>query len=175
MSAPEICEYCGKDCGNAGAATQHEDACDFNPSNQGQQTQAPARRQAGDQQAQPPDRQGRDAPQTAGGALADGVITAVDDDASVGERVGAIQSLMGVVGDGVERYQQYRESRMEEQRQRAANVELERIPDYPDCTECGRQLGPEDIGSDDEIVCPECGAHYRVIEPADGQDEPIDA
>lgn len=159
MPTGSICDYCGKDCGNAGAATNHETACEANPANRGD---APARAQRAEAVPATPSEQ----PSTTGGALADGLITAADENASVGERVGAIQALVGVVGDGIERYNQYRERQMEEGKDRAARVELEPIPDYPECVECSAQLGPEDIGTNnEEIKCPSCGKHYRVIDP----------
>lgn len=166
-----ICQYCGKDCGNEGAKTNHEEACDENPANRGEET-TPARRQPREQ-ARPP-AQGHDGGGSAGGTLADAFIAATDDDLPAEARRDAIRGGLGIVGDFFVRYQDYRQQKMQQQKQRAENVELEPVEAYPSCRKCEYQFGPEDIGiSDTEVRCPDCGELYEVRDATEAEEAEI--
>lgn len=180
------CQYCGREFGNEGAKTNHERACDSNPTNQGGgQAHASQQAQRG-QQARPPARQQQPAQQggqmapanqgaSAGGSLADAFIAMTDGDLPAEQRRDAIKGGLGVVGDMIFRYQEYRERKMDMQRQRAQNVQLEEETAYPECNECGYQFGAEDIGiNDSQVRCPECTKLYTVRDGGD-EGEPIDA
>lgn len=161
------CQYCGKPVGNEGALKQHEDACDHNPNNQpepkgGQEPRrdVPQRREPA-QDARPARQGGGGA--NLGGTLADAFIAVTDDDLPAEARQDAIKSGLGIVGDAFIRYQNYRQQKMEQQRNRAQNVELEEVNEFPQCNECEYQFGPEDIGmKDSEVRCPGCSKLYRV-------------
>lgn len=167
------CGYCGRDCGNPGARANHEAACDENPDNQEARPRhpsqaadghAPARRDSPAQNAV----QRQDAPgQNHGGVLVDAAIALTDDDLPSQTRAKALRSGLGIIGDGIVRYQQYRERKMEEQRSRAKSVELGEPEDYPQC-KCGYTFGPDDIGlTDREVRCPDCSTIYPIRDAED--------
>lgn len=171
--AETTCTYCGRECGNAGAKKNHEEACDENPDNAGGQRARPPARDQGrqaDRRADPPAR--RDEGRGTGDALADGLIAAIDDDIPQQTRTQAITEGLGAVGTIISRWQEHRQQKMEMREERAKNVELEPVEDLPACGECGYQFGAEDIGLKDEKVrCPECNTVYRLR----SSDAPIDA
>lgn len=166
------CRYCGQSFGNAGAKTNHERACDQNPQSQQAapaQGQPHAPQPAQQQQAQPATYQGADSP---GGTLADAAIAAVDDDIPADARRQALKNGLGIVGDAIVRYQSYRERKMQQQRERAANADLEPVTEYPEC-DCGYQFDGTDVGLNiDEVRCPDCNALYRVVDGDQAQDAP---
>lgn len=158
------CEYCGTELGNEGAKKQHEDACDSNPANRGDgQTRELAR---ADQGRAPARRGGGD-----GENVVDSFIRLIDDDLPAHERTKGARGVFGAVMEGIDRYQEYREKKMQSQDERARNVDIEQATEFPAC-ECGYQFGGDDIGlTDDRVRCPECGRLYEIIDP----EEPIDA
>lgn len=162
-----ICKYCGKDCGNAGARTNHEPACPENPDNQSGGDRR--RRDPGDRRRDVPDRRdgGEIAPRGdqggAGAALADIGIALFDDDVEPQQRGQALGGLLGLAQQGVSRYNQYRDMKMQQQEHRARNAELEEVTNLPECGECGYQFTADEIGFNDEHVrCPECQKLWRV-------------
>lgn len=174
------CRHCNETFGNAGAKANHESACPYNPENapdqhtrqpQGQQAAPPARQPQGE--AAPPARRGGGA--GVGGTLVDAAIAVADDDLPQEARRSAIRNGLGMVGDAIFRWQEYRERKMEEQDRRAANVELQEVVEYPTC-ECGYQFGGEDIGLNQEKArCPSCDRLYEIIDvPEEGGDNPAD-
>lgn len=154
------CQYCGKDCGNEGARTNHERACPENPANQGTQNRAtPARREPKPSETRPV-RQSESA--SAGGTLADALIAVSDDDAPLEARQKAVKDGLGIIGDAIARYQSYREKKMQQQEMRAESAELEEVVEYPVC-ECGYQFGPEEIGiNNTQVRCPECRKLWEI-------------
>lgn len=172
-AANTTCDYCGETLGNAGACANHERACPYNPENapearqqpQQQQAPRPARRQP--QQGQPPARQqGR----SAGDTLVDTAIAIADDDMPLEVRADAIRGGLGIVGDAIVRYQEYRDRKMEEQRNRAKRAELGEPQEYPQC-ECGHTFGPEEIGlNQSEVQCPDCTTVYEIVDRGSAED-----
>lgn len=158
MASDDVtCQYCRRELGNAGARANHERSCDENPANQ-QRERAPARRE--------PQQQGElaqaDGPAGPGAELADLGIALLDDDVAPEQRGQALGGLLGLAQQGVNRYNQYRQAKMEEQERRAQQVELEKVTELPEC-ECGYQFDADEIGLNDERVrCPDCNALWRL-------------
>lgn len=151
------CQYCGRTIGNEGALAQHEASCNRAP----ETAEAPTTHDA-----EAP------APATEGGRVVDSIIRVFDDDLPATERTQGARGVLGFVMDGVDRYNEYRQRKLEVQDQRAQNVELEPAVEYPACDECGYQFDGDDIGiTDEQVRCAGCGKlyHIRDAEP------PIDA
>lgn len=156
MADDLTCRWCGEPKGNAGALAQHESACDHNPDNHPEVSDVPERQEPAET------RPATQRAESAGGTLADALIAATDNDLPADARRDAIRGGLGIVGDAIVRYQTYREQKMQQQRQRAENVELEPVKSYPQC-ECDYQFGPDDIGiNDSEVRCPGCDRLYHV-------------
>lgn len=160
------CQFCGRDCGNAGAKTQHEAACPQNPANAQQE---PARRAGGADPPQPGQQETAPAMPSGQGAgeLFGSIVRVVDPDLPPEERARGARGVLGFLGDGFQWYQSYRQRKMEEQEMRAQQVELgepENLP-FPKCKNCGYQFDEDDIGlSDNKVRCPECTTLYPIIE-----------
>lgn len=176
--AETTCQYCGRDCGNAGAKTQHEDACEANPANGGGGggDRRPARQTDRQQQGgQPPVTRG--GPADAGADVVDSFVALTDEDAPRQARVQGAQGVVGFVAGMWDRYNEYRDAKMNEQDRRAQSVDLKPADVYPECQECGYQFTGDDVGLSAETVqCPECGRVYEVIEqdPEEVPAEPVD-
>lgn len=150
------CQYCNRTIGNEGALAQHERACEANPNT-------------------PTDLAPREgaSPALAGGDHpVDSLLRVIDDDLPVTERTRGARGIIGYVFDGVDRYNAYRERKMEIQDARARNVDLEPAVDYPICSTCDYRFDGNDIGvSDDHVRCPNCHALYAIRDA----EKPIDA
>lgn len=147
------CRWCGKTCGNAGALSRHEDACDERP-----QDQRPARRtQAAD--AQPP----------ASGELAEtatSMAAIADGDLPTRNRLGALQTLLQKGSQMLEGYQNYRREKLARQEDRAANLEIEEPEMAVSCPTCGYDILPHEIPLQADVMrCP--GGCGRALKLAD--------
>lgn len=158
-----ICQYCGKDCGNAGAKTNHEAACPENPANQdaAEQGDSAEIRRAEADPATPAPAQGA---QSAGAVAGDLLFTLTNgDDVPPEARANAVSQGIGLLGQVIDRYQRLRHRNQEMKEERAQQARLEPAVEYPACDECGYQFGAEDIGSDDQVRCPDCGALWNIV------------
>lgn len=156
------CQYCGKDCGNAGGKANHESSCPENPANQNADDGARSAeiRRAEPQGAAPAPADGAE---TAGAAAGDLLFTLTHgDDLPPEARANAVSQGIGLLGQVVDRYQRLRFRNEEMKEQRAQQATLERAVDYPECGDCGYQFGAEDIGNDDQVRCPECNALWNI-------------
>lgn len=159
-SEPPVCQFCGKECGNEGAKSNHEQACPENPANKPQQQQSASQQPVRDsQQAEPAQPHNST---SAGATLAETFIAATDDDLPTGRRAQTLRKGLEIVGDAIDRYTLYRQQKQEQQRQRATNIELEEATEHPTC-KCGYQFDGDDIGvTDSHVRCPECEALYEI-------------
>lgn len=160
------CQHCGKNCGNAGAKTQHEKACPYNPENMpesgGQNVPATQPQTTGQSSAGMVPADGN---RTGGADLVDSIVRLTDPEAPTQARAQGAKGVFGFVVNGLERYQEYRETRMEQADARAQSVDLQPADRYPECIECGHQFDGEDIGlMNEQVKCPGCGKVYDVID-----------
>jgi DNA-directed RNA polymerase subunit RPC12/RpoP len=163
-----FCEYCGKDCGNAGAKSNHEAACSENPANQEGGGQRAEIERAGRQEATPAAPAG---PQGAGEAAGDILFTLANPDAAPPEaRKQARSQGISILGSVLHRYNELRFRNEKMQEERAKNAELERADKYVECGECGYQFGPDAVGSNEQVRCPECNTLW-VVKDVVGQPE----
>lgn len=142
-------EYDGERSQQGGAEGRGQQQTAQTPARRGQQGggQAPARRGGG--------------AESAGDALAQGLLAVTSEEASASERVGAASNFLEVAADGVTRYVQYREQIEEQQRQHAEEASLVKEENLPRCDECDFVFKRIPRG-EDTIECPECGEVYAV-------------
>lgn len=154
------CDFCGTALGNAGAKTQHENACDQNPANQGgQQDQQLDRREV--REARPVSQE-----QGAGGAgqaIGELLFAITSDEASPQTKGKAAAQGLGLAGQVIQSYQDLRFRNEQRKEETAKAVELEPAVDYPACGECDYQFGSDDVGAGEgQVRCPECGALWNI-------------
>lgn len=162
MASIEPCPHCGRDgFGNAGARTQHVRSCE-RKAEQYQQNQQPEPQTLetvdNTQEATAPARQ--EDVSTAGEQLASGIASAVDEDAPVEERKGAIKQLTSLTGGLVSGLMEHKEQKKRQAEQRARNANVEKVEDKPQC-ECGATFAAIPPNAE-RVQCPECGREYRV-------------
>lgn len=156
-----VCQYCRKDCGNAGARTQHESACPENPANEGADRGGSDIERANAARARP-EPSGQGAGETAGDLL----FTLTHADQVPPEaKAEAVQEGLGLLGNIVQRYQALRFRNEQRIEQRAQRAELQPAEAYPQCPKCEYQFGPEDLGSEELVRCPECDQLWEIEVP----------
>jgi hypothetical protein len=163
-----FCEFCGKDCGNAGAKSNHEAACSENPANQEGDGRRAEIERAGRGEATPatPVKS-----QGAGEAAGNILFTLANPDAVTPEaRKQARTQAGGILQSAWNQYNELRFRNEKRQEERAKNAELERADKYVECGECGYQFGPDAVGSNERVRCPECNTLW-VVKDAVGQPE----
>lgn len=120
---------------------------------------APQRREAGGGRGTAPARSSGGG----GGSMVADVLAVTDDDAPAQRKAEGAQNILQTVGESIGRFINYREQKKQAVEQRAAEVELEKASDLPQCEECDHQFIPEDIGlSAERVACPECGTVYNI-------------
>lgn len=171
MAELDPCPYCGQDgFGNAGARTQHVNACQRDAekyTNQQQQTQPdtvdsngsssgaePSLRQT--TQTTPDD----NALASAGEDMASGLSATLDEDAPVETRKEGVKNLASLAGGLLNGVMDYKAKKEQVEEERARNVDLQQTQDKPSC-ECGLTFSriPQNA---QRVSCPECGREYEV-------------
>lgn len=172
MADLEPCPHCGRDdFGNAGARTQHVRSCaeqakkyQQNGGGGTQQTQQQA--QAKQPTIEPADEQQQTTPAptddlaSAGETMANGLSSALDEDAPLEQRKSGIKKLGELVTGAVSGVMEHRERKAQQEEQRARGSDLQPVEDKPNC-ECGLTFSKIPANAD-RISCPECGREYQV-------------
>lgn len=164
MGDIEPCPHCQRDdFGNKGARTQHVRSCAEQAKkyqeNGQQDTKSPRIEPATSEKQQTVEPAGDDLA-SAGETMANGLSSALDEDAPLEQRKSGIKKLGELVTGAVSGVMEHRERKAQQEEQRARGSDLQPVEDKPQC-ECGLTFSKIPANAD-RISCPECGREYRV-------------